>query len=96
MAGVAGVLTLQLGVAGNVVDDALLGLLGVDVVLHVHRLELVLGRELLDLAVGDGAHQGGLAAAVGAAQAVPLATLQVEHSIVQQDLGTCTDVADQL
>ena len=82
-------LTAQLRVVGNKGDDGLLGLLSINVMLHIHSLQLVLGRELLDLAIGDGAHQGGFAAAVGPAQPVALATLQVEHSVVQQDLGTC-------
>uniref|UniRef100_A0A1J3GZS4 Uncharacterized protein n=2 Tax=Noccaea caerulescens TaxID=107243 RepID=A0A1J3GZS4_NOCCA len=65
-----------------------LGLGGIDVVLDVHGAQLRLGREAVQLAVGDGAHEGGLAGAVGAAQAVALAALQVQAGIVQQDLAT--------
>jgi len=39
-------------------------------VLHEDRLQLVALGEALQLLVGDGAHQGGLAALVGAQQAV--------------------------
>ena len=87
-------LTAQLGIVGDKGQHALLSLLGIDVVLHVDRLELVLGRELLDLAVGNRAHERGLSAAVGAAEPVALATLQVQDSVVQQDLGTCHKIQE--
>lgn len=45
-------------------------LLVLDLVLHEDRLQLVALGEALQLLVGDGAHQGGLAALVGAQQAV--------------------------
>ena len=84
-------LTAQLGIVGDIGDDALLGLLCINVVLHIHSLELILGWELLDLAIGDGAHECGLSASVGSAQTIALAPLQVQDGIVQQDLGTCRD-----
>jgi len=49
--------TLQQRVCVDVLDDGRLRLRGVDVMLHVHRPQLVLGREAVKLAVGDGAHQ---------------------------------------
>jgi len=49
-------------------------LLVLDLVLHEDRLQLVALGEALQLLVGDGAHQGGLAALVGAQQAVETST----------------------
>ena len=56
--------------------------------LHIHSAQLVLGREAIQLSISNGPHQGGLAGTVGATQAVTLAALQVQASVVQQDLAT--------
>lgn len=56
--------------------------------LNIHCLQDVLGWELLDLSIGDGAHESGLSAAVWAAEPIALAPLQIQDSIVEQDLGT--------
>ena len=58
--------------------------------LDVHSAQLILGREALQLAVSDGPHESGLAGPVGAAQTITLATLEVQASVVEQDLTTCT------
>ena len=71
------------------VHDGGVGVAGIDVVLHVHSAQLLLGGEALQLSVGDGTHQGGLAAAVGAAEPVPAATLEPQPRVVQQNLATC-------
>ncbi|SPQ23864.1 1521e1a3-eedc-455a-b5da-4054f20718a4 [Thermothielavioides terrestris] len=60
----------------------------VQVVLDKDGLDFALLGEALDLLVVDGAHQGGLAGAVGAAQTVALATLEAEVGLVEQNLGT--------
>mmetsp|Transcript_42409 Transcript_42409/g.82956 ORF Transcript_42409/g.82956 Transcript_42409/m.82956 type:complete len:387 (-) Transcript_42409:1245-2405(-) len=83
---------LSLGRLGDhgldVLDDGHVLLPRLDVVLHVHRLEHVLGGEAVDLAVGDGTHQRRLAAAVVAAHAVALSALEMEARVVEQDLGS--------
>ena len=56
--------------------------------LHIHSAQLVLGWEAIQLSISNGPHEGGLAGTVGATQTIPLATLQVKASIVQQDLAT--------
>lgn len=79
-------------------DDTLVGenelkdrgiLLGtINVVLDVEGTDLVGGRETLDLAVGDGAHEGRLSGTVLTAQTVAVATLETESGGVEKDLGT--------
>ena len=54
-----------------------------------HRSQLLLGGEPVQLAIADGPHQGGLAGTIGPAQTIPLAPLQVQAGIVEQDLATC-------
>mmetsp|Transcript_15787 Transcript_15787/g.37734 ORF Transcript_15787/g.37734 Transcript_15787/m.37734 type:complete len:676 (-) Transcript_15787:107-2134(-) len=75
----------------HVVDDRHLGLVALDVVLDVHRLEHVRRREVVDLPVGDGAHERRLAAAVVAAHTVAHAALQVEARVVEEDLGAVAE-----
>lgn len=48
--------------------------------LHVHGAQLVLGREAVQLAAGDGAHQGGLQAESPA---------ELVNDWVRQQLGKC-------
>mmetsp|Transcript_33591 Transcript_33591/g.74379 ORF Transcript_33591/g.74379 Transcript_33591/m.74379 type:complete len:529 (-) Transcript_33591:733-2319(-) len=75
-------------VLSHVVQGGGVSLLSVDVVLNVHSLELSWGREALNLAVGNGAHEGGLSGTVGAAQTVASTLLQAQAGHVQQNLGT--------
>ena len=63
----------------------------VDVMLDIEGADLVGQREALDLAVGNGAHEGRLSGTVLAAQTVAVAMLQVESSSVEQDLGTISE-----
>ena len=62
-------------------------LLILDLMLHEDRLQLVALGEALELLVGDGAHQRGLAALVGAQEAVEAVPLQVHLGIAQQGQG---------
>lgn len=57
--------------------------------LHIDSAQLLLGWEALQLPICNGPHEGGLTSTVGATQTVTLTTLQVQTSIVQQDLATC-------
>mmetsp|Transcript_9670 Transcript_9670/g.23948 ORF Transcript_9670/g.23948 Transcript_9670/m.23948 type:complete len:871 (-) Transcript_9670:317-2929(-) len=75
----------------HVLDDGHVLLRALDVVLNVHSLEHVLGGEPVNLAVGNRTHEGGLAAAVVAADAVALAALQVKARVVEKDLGTIAE-----
>eukprot|EP00955_Chlamydomonas_euryale_P011082 119558-Chlamydomonas_euryale.AAC.1 len=59
-----------------------------DVVLHIHRAQLLRRREAIDLVGGDCAHECGLADAVGSTQSIPPACLEHEACVVQQDLPT--------
>mmetsp|Transcript_7992 Transcript_7992/g.22466 ORF Transcript_7992/g.22466 Transcript_7992/m.22466 type:complete len:320 (-) Transcript_7992:515-1474(-) len=59
-----------------------------DVGLHKHRLDLVRGREALELPVADGPHERRLAAVVASQQAVLVASLQFHLRVVEQDLRT--------
>jgi hypothetical protein len=79
---------VQQRVGEHKVDDVEVRQGGLDVVLHVHGAQLVGGREAVDLAVGDRAHERRLADAVGAAQAVAVAAQQAHRRVVEQDLGT--------
>jgi hypothetical protein len=45
----------------------------------------------IDLAVGDGAHEGRLSGTVLTAETVAVATLETEGSGVEQDLGTISE-----
>lgn len=56
--------------------------------LNIEGADLVGGGKDLDLAVGGSAHKGGLACTVLAAKTVVVATLEMEGSRVEQDLGT--------
>mmetsp|Transcript_18011 Transcript_18011/g.45157 ORF Transcript_18011/g.45157 Transcript_18011/m.45157 type:complete len:595 (-) Transcript_18011:110-1894(-) len=73
-----------------VVDDEVehghLGQLALHVRLHVHGAQLGRGREALDLLVGDGAHERGLARVVAPAEAVAVAALELELGLVEQHL----------
>ena len=51
-------LALEGGVLENIRGHADVRRLGVDVVLHIHGAQLVLGREAVHLAVGNLAHEG--------------------------------------
>ena len=62
------------------------GAFALHVRLDKHRAQLRGGREALDLLVGDGAHQGGLARVVAPAEAVAVATLELELRLVEQHL----------
>mmetsp|Transcript_12146 Transcript_12146/g.21868 ORF Transcript_12146/g.21868 Transcript_12146/m.21868 type:complete len:547 (-) Transcript_12146:594-2234(-) len=79
---------LQLRLLQRVLQHAKILLLRVNVVLHVDRLQLRGRGEALELVIGNGAHEGRLAAAVVPAQAVPLPALHVQPRIVQQNLAT--------
>mmetsp|Transcript_78810 Transcript_78810/g.124366 ORF Transcript_78810/g.124366 Transcript_78810/m.124366 type:complete len:738 (-) Transcript_78810:18-2231(-) len=59
-----------------------------DLMLHEDGLQLISLGEALELLVGDGAHQRGLAALVGAQQAVETVALEVHLGIAQQGQGT--------
>jgi hypothetical protein len=85
--------TLEGWVVDDELDDGRVSLRGVDVVLDIHRAEHLLGWEAVDLAVGDRTHECGLAAAVVAAQAVAVATLEVQPGVVEENLGTCNQAA---
>mmetsp|Transcript_28813 Transcript_28813/g.85262 ORF Transcript_28813/g.85262 Transcript_28813/m.85262 type:complete len:363 (+) Transcript_28813:1693-2781(+) len=74
-------------VVGDKVKRRRVGLLGVDVVLHVHRAELRRRREALHLAIGNCTHERRLASTVGATEAVALALLQAQARHVEQNLG---------
>ena len=81
--GDAGILELLLGPT----DDGLFGIGRVEIMLDEDGLDLVLAGKALDLLVVDGAHEGGLARAVGAAETVALSALEPKMGLIQQDLG---------
>ena len=78
---------LDLGVGGDVLDDAQVRERRLDVVLDVQRLELVGRREAVELPARDRAHERRLARAVRAAEPVAAAAQQAEARVVQQDLA---------
>mmetsp|Transcript_5929 Transcript_5929/g.20180 ORF Transcript_5929/g.20180 Transcript_5929/m.20180 type:complete len:1091 (-) Transcript_5929:63-3335(-) len=78
---------LDAGVGEDVVDAGEVGELALDVSLDEDGAELVGGGEALDLAVGDGAHERGLARVVLAQQAVVGAALELEVGVVEENLG---------
>jgi len=69
-------------------NDGLLGIGRVEIVLDVNGLDLILLGETLKLLVVDGTHEGGLSGTVGAEETVTLTTLEMQVSLVQQNLGT--------
>jgi hypothetical protein len=71
----------------HIVDEIEVRQVALDIVLHVDCLELVRGREVLDLPIGDGAHERSLAASVVPAHTIPLAAFEMEARIVEENLG---------
>jgi hypothetical protein len=63
----------------------------IDVVLDVEGANLIRRGEALDLAVGDGTHEGGLSSTVLSTQTIAVATLEAEGRSVEQDLGTISE-----
>eukprot|EP00438_Fugacium_kawagutii_P013084 Skav213385 [mRNA] locus=scaffold797:330873:332102:+ [translate_table: standard] len=59
-----------------------------DLMLHKHGLQLITFGEALQLLVGNGAHQGGLAALIGTQQAIEAIPLQVHLGIPEQRQGS--------
>mmetsp|Transcript_29989 Transcript_29989/g.59563 ORF Transcript_29989/g.59563 Transcript_29989/m.59563 type:complete len:784 (+) Transcript_29989:846-3197(+) len=79
---------LDLRVVQDVVDAREVGLLALDVGLDEDGADLGGVGEALDLAVGDGPHEGGLAGVVTAEEAVVLSALELHLGVVEKDLGT--------
>eukprot|EP00128_Syssomonas_multiformis_P003089 Colp12_sorted_trinity150504_noHs@15450 len=73
------------------VDNGELSLGGLEVVLDEDGTELIRRGEALDLAVVDGAHEGGLTHTVGTAETVTLTTLEVEAGVVEQNHTTISE-----
>jgi hypothetical protein len=65
-----------------------IGLATVDVVFDIEGTDLVGRWEALDLAIGNGPHEGRLASTVFTAETVTVATLETESGSVEKDLGT--------
>mmetsp|Transcript_84261 Transcript_84261/g.123256 ORF Transcript_84261/g.123256 Transcript_84261/m.123256 type:complete len:632 (-) Transcript_84261:9-1904(-) len=75
----------------HVVDQVEVREVALNVVLHVDGLQLLRRRKVLHLAVGNGLHERRLAAAVVAAHAIALPTLQVEARVVEKNLGSVAE-----
>ena len=63
-------------------------LAAINVVLDVKSADLIGRWEALNLAVGDGSHEGRLSSSVLSAQTITVATLEAEGRGVEQNLGT--------
>ena len=73
-------------------NGGLLGIGSIEVVLDEDGLDFTLLGETLDLLVVDGTHESGLSGTVGAAETISLATLQAEMGLVEEDLGTISQI----
>mmetsp|Transcript_8676 Transcript_8676/g.14959 ORF Transcript_8676/g.14959 Transcript_8676/m.14959 type:complete len:258 (-) Transcript_8676:1224-1997(-) len=75
-------------VGGHEVEHRQVRNRSIQVVLHVDGLEDISRREALDLAVGNGSHQGRLARPVATTKAVAMAPAKQHRRVVEQNLGT--------
>eukprot|EP00850_Spirogloea_muscicola_P001798 SM000007S20758 [mRNA] locus=s7:31297:34761:+ [translate_table: standard] len=71
---------------GGIVEDELqhgcVSLRCINVVLHVHRAQLLLWGEALQLAISNGSHESGLSRAIGTAETVSPAPLEVRSRVL--------------
>jgi len=80
---------LELGILQAVVENGKIGILTL-VVLNETGANLVLGRETLELAVGNGTHQGGLSSTVSTTETVTVTLEQTEVGVREQEHTTVT------
>ena len=75
-------------VVQDVVDAGQVGLLSLNVSLDEDGADLVGVGESLDLVLGDGPHEGGLARIVSAQKSVILSALQPHPGVVKENFGS--------